>query len=117
PLIAAPVTANVPVTVTIQDSLGRTAAANLTVKPALLLPGSITITGNPNCAGSNATLCSGQDGTASVQLTSAGGTPVAGRQVRFDVVLGDFTLLASSFSVPAQSVSVTTDQNGLAAVT
>jgi hypothetical protein len=37
--------------------------------------------------------------------------------VRFDVVLGTFSLVATNSGVPAQSVTVQTDQNGLAAVT
>ena len=45
----------------------------LTVNPALLLPASITITGNPNCAASGATLCSGQDGSALVQVIGPAG--------------------------------------------
>jgi hypothetical protein len=42
---------------------------------------------------------------------------LAGRQVRFDVVLGTFSLIAANTTTPAQSVTVTTDQNGLAVVT
>src|SRR5207249_5317857 len=61
--------ADTAVTLSVRDAKGLTAAAAVTVKPALLLPASITITGNPNCGGSGATLCSGQDGTASVVVT------------------------------------------------
>jgi hypothetical protein len=69
------------------------------------------------CSGSNALLCSGQDGTATVVVTGVGGATLSGRQVRFDVVLGTFSLIAANSTTPAQSVTVLTDQNGLAAVT
>ena len=38
-----------PATLTVRDSAGQTTSAAVTVRPALLLPASITITGNPNC--------------------------------------------------------------------
>lgn len=117
PLLAAAVSATTPVTVTVQDATGQTANVSVTVQPSQLLPASITITGNPACTGSNATLCSGQDGTATVVVTGVGGATLAGRQVRFDVVLGTFSLVAANSTTPAQSVTVQTDQNGLAAVT
>lgn len=104
-------------TLTIRDSSGQTASAAVTVRPALLLPASITITGNPNCSGSGATLCSGQDGTASVQLTGPAGAPLAGRQVRFDVVQGNYSISSTAAGQPlVQSLTVTTDQNGNATV-
>ena len=105
------------VTMTVRDSGGQSTTASVTVKPALLLPESITITGNPNCGASGATLCSGQDGTASVQLLGPAGAPLAGRDVRFDVVQGDFGLSSTAPGQPVvQSLTVTTDQNGNAAV-
>jgi hypothetical protein len=116
-LLANPVNADTAVTLTVRDAAGQSVPVTATVKPSLLLPASITITGNPVCSGSNATLCSGQDGTASVVVTGVGGGTIAGRPVRFDVVLGTFSLIAANSTVPAQSVTVQTDQNGLAAVT
>ena len=104
-------------TLTIRDSSGQTASAAVTVRPALLLPASITITGNPNCSASGATLCSGQDGTASVQLTGPAGAPLAGREVRFDVVQGTYSISSTAAGQPlVQSLTVTTDQNGSAVV-
>jgi hypothetical protein len=117
PLLASPVAADVAVTVTVQDSAGTSATATVTVTPSLLLPASITITGNPICAASGSTLCSGQDGTASVLVTGPAGAPLSGRQVRFDVVLGTFSLISANSAVPAQTLTVASDQNGLAAVT
>jgi len=117
PLLAAAVSADTAVTITVTDATGQSVPIAVTVSPSLLLPASITITGNPVCSGSNATLCSGQDGTATVVVTGVGGATLAGRQVRFDVVLGTFSLVTANSNVPAQSVTVLTDQNGLAAVT
>ena len=116
-LLAKQVNADTTVTLTIRDANAQSVPIVATVKPSLLLPASITITGNPVCSGSNATLCSGQDGTATVVVTGLGGATLAGRSVRFDVVLGTFSLIAANSTVAAQSVTVQTDQNGLAAVT
>ncbi|MDE2208734.1 MAG: hypothetical protein KGJ99_03305 [Betaproteobacteria bacterium] len=103
------------VSFTVSDSAGHQVTGSLNVNPALLLPASITITGNPNCAASGATLCSGQDGSASVKVTGPGGAGLAGRSVRFDVVQGDFTISPpGQASVP--TLTVTTDQNGNATV-
>ena len=109
--------ADTAVTLSVRDAAGQSTTAAVTVRPALLLPASITITGNPNCDASGATLCSGQDGTATVQLLGPGGAPFAGRQVRFDVVQGDFAISSTTPGQPlVQSTTITTDQNGNAAV-
>jgi hypothetical protein len=109
--------ADTPVTLTVRDASGQVASAAITVRPALLLPASITITGNPNCGDSGADLCSGQDGTASVQLTGPAGAPLAGRAVRFDVVQGAYSISSTAPGQPlVQTLTVTTDQNGNAAV-
>jgi hypothetical protein len=117
PLLPAQVNADTTVTITIQDASGQRVTVPVTVSPSLLLPASITITGNPVCTGSGATLCSGQDGTASVVVTGIGGATLAGRSVRYDVVLGTYSLIAANSTVPAQTLTVQSDQNGLAAVT
>jgi len=109
--------ADTPVTLTVRDGSGQVASAAITVRPALLLPASITITGNPNCGDSGADLCSGQDGTATVQLTGPAGAPLAGRAVRFDVVQGAYSISSTAPGQPlVQTLTVTTDQNGTAAV-
>ena len=106
-----------PVTLTVRDSAGQTTSAAVTVRPALLLPASITITGNPNCSASGSDLCSGQDGTATVQVTGPAGAPLAGRPVRFDVVQGAYSISSTVPGQPlVQSLTVTTDQNGNATV-
>jgi hypothetical protein len=105
------------VTLTVRDASGTTTSAAVVVRPNLLLPSSITITGNPNCASSGADLCSGQDGTASVQLLGPAGAPLSGRDVRFDVVQGTFSISSTAPGQPlVQSLTVTTDQNGNATV-
>jgi hypothetical protein len=103
------------VSFTVSDSAGHQVTGSLNVNPALLLPASITITGNPNCAASGATLCSGQDGSASVKVSGPGGAGLAGRSVRFDVVQGDFTISPPG-QASVQTLTVTTDQNGNATV-
>ena len=109
--------ADTAVTLTVRDASGQSTAALVTVKPSLLLPASITITGNPNCTASGADLCSGQDGTATVQVIGPAGAPLAGRDVRFDVVQGAFSISSTAPGQPlVQSVTVTTDQNGNATV-
>ncbi len=106
-----------PATLTVRDSAGQTTSAAVTVRPALLLPASITITGNPNCGASGSDLCSGQDGTATVQVTGPAGAPLAGRPVRFDVVQGAYSISSTVPGQPlVQSLTVTTDQNGNATV-
>jgi hypothetical protein len=116
-LLANTVATDQAVTLTIRDALGNQVDVPVTVHPSLLLPASITIAGNPVCGGSGAQLCSGQDGTATVRVTGPTGAPIAGRQIRFDVVLGNFSLIAANSVTPAQTVTVLSDQNGLAAVT
>jgi hypothetical protein len=116
PLLASTVTADTTVTLTIRDASGSTISVAVLVKPSLLLPTSITITGNPVCGGSGADLCSGQDGTASVQIIGPANL-VAGRQIRFDVVLGTFSLIGANSTIPAQTLTVGSDQNGFATVT
>lgn len=117
-VVPASVGADTAVSINVRDSTGKSASAALTVKPQLLLPTSITVTGNTNCGASGATLCSGQNGTASVLVTGPAGAPLPGRAVRFDVVQGDFALVSSAAGQPlVQSLTATTDQNGFAVVT
>jgi hypothetical protein len=109
--------ADTPVTLNIRDTAGLATSATVTVRPALLLPAKITITGNPNCGNAGADLCSGQDGLASVQVLGPAGAPLAGRPVRFDVVQGDFGISSTQPGQPVvSSVTVNSDQNGNAAV-
>ena len=116
-IVPSTVGTDTPVTLTVRDASGQTTSAAITVKPALLLPASITITGSPNCGSSGSDLCSGQDGTATVQLTGPTGAPLAGRPVRFDVVQGSYSISSTAPGQPlVQSLTVVTDQNGTATV-
>ena len=116
-IVPSTVGADTTVTISVRDSRGQSAAATLTVKPQLLLPTSITITGNTNCAAAGGKLCSGQNGTASVLVVGPGGGPLANRLIRFDVVQGDFSFVNPAGGPPVQSITATTDQNGFAVVT
>jgi len=82
----------------------------------LLLPASITIVGNgAPCDGGD--VCSGQTGSATVRVTGSGGVPLAGRQVRFDVVQGQYALQTTNPSSPlASTQTVVSDANGEARV-
>jgi hypothetical protein len=106
------------VTLNIRDAVGASTSATLTVKPQLLLPTSITVQGNTSCSASGATLCSGQNGTASVLVKGPGGAPLAGRAIRFDVVQGSFAFVSPAPGQPlVSSLTANTDQNGFAVVT
>lgn len=102
--------------VTIRDSGGQVAVSEITVRPAVLLPASITIVPNSApCPGGDA--CSGQTSVATVKATGPGGTALAGRQVRFDVVQGQFSLATTNPGSPlASTQTVVTDANGEARV-
>ena len=111
------VTATTPVSFTVSDAAGHQTTGSLTVNPALLLPTSITVTGNPTCSASGGTLCSGQNGTASVFVTNPAGGPLAGRTIRFDVVQGDFAFVSTAAGQPLVStLSAVSDTNGFAVV-
>jgi hypothetical protein len=117
-LVANNVTADQNANIQIRDAAGQTAIVEVTVRPAFLLPTSIAITGNPNCSASGGTICSGQNGTASVLVTGPAGTPLPGRQVRFDVVQGDFTFVSTNPGAPlVATLTVVSDQNGFAVAT
>jgi hypothetical protein len=120
-LVANDVATSTPVLITITDSIGQQTGANITVVPAPLLPNLVTITPNNDCPGNpqnlGGALCSGGTGTASVRLTSPGGGALPGRQVRFDVVQGNFAIQSSNPATPLVStLTVVTDANGNAVV-
>ncbi len=102
--------------ITIRDATGQTAIAEITVRPSLLLPASITITPNSApCPGGD--LCSGQTSVATVKVTGPGGTALPGRSVRFDVVQGQFALQTTNPGSPLTStLTVISDANGEARV-
>ncbi len=64
-----------------------------------------------------ATLCTGGTGTVKVTATGAGGSALAGRQIRFDVVYGAFGFISTNPATPlVQTITVTTDVAGVAQV-
>jgi len=114
-LIPAAVAQDTPVTITVQDAIGQTASAQVTVKPAPLLNG-LTVTPNAPICGTNA-ICSGQTATASVTVTGPAGGGIPNRQVKFDVVAGDFAIQTSNPAQPLVStLTVVSDANGVAQV-
>ncbi|HVE51313.1 MAG TPA: hypothetical protein VNG69_17050 [Casimicrobiaceae bacterium] len=115
-LLASNVDTAQPANITIRDSSGQTAVSEVTVRPTVLLPASITIVPNgAPCPGGQA--CSGQTSVATVRATGAAGTPLAGRQVRFEVVQGTFQLATTNPGSPlASTQTVATDANGEARV-
>jgi hypothetical protein len=96
----------------IRDAANQTATSEITVRPSFLLPASITITPNATpCPGGD--LCSGQTSVASVKVTGGGGTALAGRSVKFDVVQGQFALQTTNPGSPLTStLTVISDANG-----
>ncbi|MDH4182541.1 MAG: hypothetical protein OEV46_11065, partial [Betaproteobacteria bacterium] len=102
--------------VTIRDSAGSAALAEVTVRPAVLLPASIAITPNgAPCPGGE--VCSGQTSVATVRVTGPAGAPLAGRSVRFDVVQGAYALQTTNPGSPlAATQTVVSDANGDARV-
>ena len=114
-LLANAVSGDTAVTVTVQDSAGQTAPVTVTVKASTLL-NTFAVTPNRNECGTTA-ICSGQTGTASIVVLGPGGAAQAGRQVRFDVVSGPFSILTNNPATPtAGSVTVTSDAAGTAQV-
>ncbi len=115
-LAANNVAAATTVTISVQDS-ASTAPFNVTanVSPAPLLPTTVRVTGNttPGCDSTDNTVCSGSTGTARVKVTGNGGTGIAGRSVRYDVIQGNFQLVSTNPAQPlVQTLTVTTDANG-----
>jgi len=115
-----PADTTVPVTITVQDAAGLSATSAITVHPAPLLGAGLTITpATPTggaCGGAG-TICSGSTAIAAVQVSGVGGAGISGRQVRFDVVSGDFAIETGNPAQPlASTLTVASDQNGRAQV-
>jgi hypothetical protein len=108
-----------PVDLTITDITGGTTRATVTVKPSTVAVGNLEIT--PSAAspgvGCAPAVCSGQTAVAILTVKSATGTPLAGRQVRFDALQGQFNFtLDDAGSQLTKSITVTTDSTGRATV-
>ena len=103
------------VVITVQDAIGQTATASVSVTPAPIF-GTLTITPARTACGTN-TVCAGDTATATVQVTGPGGGGIPNRQVRFDVVTGAFAIQSSNPAQPLVATrTVVSDANGNASV-
>ena len=113
-LLPGTVVADTAVTITVQDAIGQKATSTITVKAAPIF-GTLTVKPSGTACGIN--ICSGQLGTATVTVTGPGGVPIQGRQVRFDVVDGDFAIQSNNPGAPlVPTLTVVSDSNGVATV-
>jgi hypothetical protein len=116
-LVPNQVAADVPVKLTIRDTGSSTpATADLTIKPRTL---SNVVTITPSASQSvvcGTAVCAGGDAEVKVTLSQAG-LPLRGREVRFEVVSGEFRIITSAAGLPeVLSLSGTTfsDESGTA---
>jgi hypothetical protein len=113
-LLPGNVTSDTAVTITVQDAIGQKATSIVTVKAAPIF-GTLTIKPSSAACGSN--ICSGQTGTASVTVTGPGGVGIPNRQVRFDVIDGDFAIQSNNPATPlVATLTAVSDGNGVATV-
>jgi hypothetical protein len=113
-LLPGSVTVDTAVTITVQDAIGQRATSAVTVKAAPIFG---TLTVKPSSAACGANICSGQTGSASVTVTGPGGVGIPNRQVRFDVVDGDFAIQSNNPATPLVStLTVVSDGSGVATV-
>lgn len=123
-LTASNVAVDAVVTITIRDAAAQSTTVAVTVKASPLLGAlSITPTSNTTCAGATASvlnraaICSGESGVASITVRSTNTAVLPNRQVRFDVVQGNYNfLIDQAGTVLAKTYTLTTDQNGKADV-
>src|ERR1022692_1468225 len=114
-LIPGVVAAATAVIVTVQDAIGQTATAAVTVSPAPLF-NTLTIVPSRTACGTNA-VCSGDTATATVQVTGPGGAGIPNRQVQFDVISGQFAIQTTNPATPLVStLTVVSDADGNARV-
>jgi hypothetical protein len=108
------VTEDTIVAITVQDSAGQTKQVAVTIHPAPIFN---SLTFAPSGADCGTDLCSGQTGTATVVATGPAGTPLASRQIRFDIVFGPLGLgflTTNPGTPPVQTLNVATDSTGTA---
>lgn len=114
---ASNVAADTQVTLDVLDSKGVKASSTITVKPSVI-NNTLTVTPDPATpgVGCGTAVCSGLMATVSVQLKNMA-TPLVNRNVRFDVVQGDFKFITNASATTfADTITTTTDQNGFANV-
>lgn len=100
------------VTITVRDNAGATATATASVK-ASALNNSVSIT--PTAAGQSCgtAVCAGGDALVSTTST-LNGTLLANRSIRFDVYVGEFSLVTPGTNALVNSLTVSTGSNGIA---
>lgn len=113
------------VTLTVKDSKGATSPVAVTVTPATIPAGKITVVGAVNsvCAIENnsaittATICQSETGTASVTLRDSTGAVLANRAVLFEALsTGAAFAEKADSAIFARLATVNTDANGVATV-
>jgi hypothetical protein len=101
----------------VRDSKGEMATSTITVKPSVI-SNTLTVTPDPAApgVGCDPAVCSGLTALVTVQLKNMA-TPLVNRNVRFDVVQGDYQFITNSSATTfADTITATTDQNGYAHV-
>lgn len=113
------------VTLTVKDSKGATSPVAVTVTPATIPAGKITVVGAANsvCAVENnpaitlVTICQSETGTASVTLRDSTGAVLANREVLFEALSTGAAFAEKADSAAfARVATVNTDANGVATV-
>ena len=113
------------VTLTVKDSKGATSPVAVTVTPATIPAGKITVVGAANsvCAVENnpaitlTTICQSETGTASVTLRDSTGAVLANREVLFEALSTGAAFAEKADSAAfARVATVNTDANGVATV-
>lgn len=119
-LAPANVATDTAVTITVTDASATSATVAVTVKPAPLL-NTLTVTPTPASpgVGCGTAVCAGQTANVTVTVRNLAGAGIQGRAVRFENVQGNYQFFTSGPGQPdtfANSITVTTDQDGLAVV-
>ncbi len=107
-----------PIQITITDAANNTTAASVQVRSATISSQLLVTANNATPgAGCGDAVCSGQFATAEVTLRAAGGAPIAGRQVRFEAVQGQFNFTNDDAgNLLSKTFIATTDAFGRAVV-
>lgn len=121
-LTASNVAVDAVVTLTVRDAASQSTTVAVTVKTSPVLGTlSVTQTSNSTCAGvsssavDKAAICSGESGVASITVRAANTSVLPSRQIRFDVIQGNYNFLINQAgTVSAKTFTVITDQNGKA---
>ncbi len=113
-LTSNPVQADTTIKITVQDSSNPIQSIDFNVNVhASQLNNSITVTPTTGGQSCGSSVCSG--GTATITTTSSrNGVVQRDKAVKFDVVSGDFQFVTPGTNVLANSITVQTDQQGVA---